>query len=137
MTLLGTDIHGGVFLPLSLDADVVAHELTHGITQFSSDLVYAYKSGALNEAISDIFGARVDRQEGATDDDIWLLGEDIYTSGIPGDALRNMADPESRGDYDYYPTRYKRDEDYGGVHSKSGIANLAFYFFVEGGSQTP
>ncbi len=74
--------------------------------------------------MSDIFGAMVDRQEGATGANIWLVGEDIYTSSIPGDGLRNMADPASVGDYDYYPTRYQGSSDNGGVHWNSGIANL-------------
>ncbi len=77
---------------------MVGHELTHGVTERSSGLIYANESGALNEAWSDIFGSMVDRQEGATGADIWLLGEDIYTPGIPGDALRNMADPAAEGD---------------------------------------
>ena len=58
------DGDGVTFIPLSQDADVVAHELTHGVTEYSSNLVYANESGALNEAWSDIFGAMVDRQEG-------------------------------------------------------------------------
>ena len=128
------DGDGSTFAPLSQDADVVAHELTHGVTEFTSSLIYSYESGALNEALSDIFGALVDRQEGAMGDDIWLLGEDIYTPGIEGDALRNMADPAAEGDYDYYPTRYVGTGDNGGVHTNSGIANLAFVLLVEGGS---
>jgi vibriolysin len=75
------DGDGVTFVPLSQDADVVAHELTHGVTERSSGLIYQNESGALNEALSDIFGAMVDRQEGATGADIWLLGEDIYTPG--------------------------------------------------------
>lgn len=72
---------------------------------------------ALNEAWSDIFGAMVDAANGATGDDIWMLGEDIYTPGTPGDALRYMHDPALAGDYDYYPTRYTGSSDNGGVHS--------------------
>jgi len=96
------DGDGVTFIPLSQDADVVAHELTHGVTERTSGLIYSNESGALNEAWSDIFGAMVDRQEGATGADIWLLGEDIYTPNIAGDALRNMADPAEFGDYDYW-----------------------------------
>ena len=135
------DGDGVNFIPLSQDADVVAHELTHGVTERSSGLIYAGESGALNEAWSDIFGAMVDKQEGATGADIWLLGEDIYTPNIPGDALRNMADPASLGDPDYYPDRNypgacspSRTNDYCGVHSNSGIANLAFVLLVDGGT---
>ena len=128
------DGDGVTFIPLSQDADVVAHELTHGVTENESGLIYSNESGALNEAWSDIFGAMVDRQEGATGADIWLLGEDIYTPGTPGDGLRNMADPASEGDYDYYPTRYTGSQDNGGVHWNSGIANLAFVLVVQGGT---
>ncbi|QDO82645.1 peptidase M4 family protein [Shewanella psychropiezotolerans] len=127
------DGDGVNFIPMSQDADVVAHELTHGVTERSSGLIYQNESGALNEAWSDIFGAMVDRQEGAMGADIWLLGEDIYTPGTSGDALRNMADPAAMGDYDYYPTRYTGSSDNGGVHWNSGIANLAFVLLVEGG----
>ena len=85
--------------------------------------------------MSDIFGAMVDRQEGATGSDIWLLGEDIYTPGISGDGLRDMACPSCAGDYDYYPTRYTGTSDNGGVHWNSGIANLgectlSFLFYL-------
>ena len=128
------DGDGTTFIALSRDADVVAHELTHGVTERSSNLIYQNESGALNEAWSDIFGALVDRQEGATGNDIWLIGEDIYTPGTPGDALRNMADPVAQGDYDYYPTRYTGSQDNGGVHWNSGIANLAFKLLVTGGT---
>ncbi len=128
------DGDGVTFIPLSQDADVVAHELTHGVTERSSGLIYSNESGALNEAWSDIFGAMVDRQEGATGADIWLLGEDIYTPGTSGDALRNMADPAAFGDYDYWPTRYTGFSDNGGVHTNSGIANLAFKLLVTGGT---
>jgi vibriolysin len=131
------DGDGVTFIPLSQDADVVAHELTHGVTERTSGLIYSYESGALNEAWSDIFGAMVDRQEGALDPDdpdIWFVGEDIYTPGTPNDALRNMADPAEFGDYDYWPTRYTGSSDNGGVHWNSGIANLAFVLLVEGGT---
>jgi vibriolysin len=128
------DGDGVTFIPLSQDADVVAHELTHGVTERSSGLIYQNESGALNEAWSDIFGAMVDRQTGATGADIWLLGEDIYTPGTSGDGLRNMADPAAEGDYDYYPDRYTGLSDNGGVHWNSGIANLAFKLLVTGGS---
>lgn len=128
------DGDGTTFIPLSQDADVVGHELTHGVTERTSGLIYSGESGALNEAWSDIFGAAVDRQDGATGNDIWYIGEDIYTPGTPNDALRNMADPAQFGDRDYYPDRYTGTSDNGGVHTNSGIANLAFYLLSEGGT---
>ena len=128
------DGDGTTFVPLSQDADVVAHELTHGVTSNSSNLIYQNESGALNEAWSDIFGSEVDRYTGDTGAAIWLIGEDIYTPGTAGDALRDMADPVSQGDYDYYPTRYTGSQDNGGVHWNSGIANLAYKLLVDGGT---
>ena len=81
--------------------------------------------GALNEAISDIFGALVDAFIGKNDDDIWLLGEDIFTPSVAGDALRYMCDPAKNNlSRDYYPDRYQGPLDGGGVHWNSGIANL-------------
>lgn len=124
---------GVLFTALCEDADVVAHEFTHGVTQTSSKLIYNGESGALNEAMSDIFGAAVDRYTGASREDTWLVGEDIYTPSKSGDALRVLSDPARQGDSDYWPTRYTGSDDNGGVHTNSGIANLAFYLLVEGG----
>ena len=74
--------------PLSQARDVVAHELTHGLTHFSSNLIYQEESGALNEAMSDIMAAAIDRSAGASITDTWLFAEDVWTPGVPGDALR-------------------------------------------------
>ena len=128
------DGDGTTFVPLSQDADVVAHELTHGVTSNESNLIYSNESGALNESLSDVFGSEVDRDNGASAQDTWLIGEDIYTPGTPGDGLRDMADPAGAGDYDCYPTRYTGSQDNGGVHWNSGISNLAYKLLVDGGT---
>lgn len=117
--------------------DVVAHELTHGVTQYTSDLFYWYQSGAINEAISDIMGEFVDlANPGAgatvdTDGKRWLIGEDL-TFG----AIRNMANPPAFNDPDkisstYYTTAFS---DNGGVHTNSGVANKTAYLIADGGS---
>lgn len=130
------DGDGSTFSPLSQSLDVVAHELTHAVTSSESNLVYSYESGALNEAMSDIFGAACESWSNSwvINSNTWSLGEDIYTPGTPGDALRYMDDPAAAGDRDYYPTRYTGSADNGGVHTNSGIANLAFVLLVEGGT---
>ncbi len=130
------DGDGTTFSPLSGALDVVAHELTHGVTEFESGLVYQNESGALNEALSDIFSAAVEVYVvGSINSNTWKLGEDIYTPGTSGDALRYMDDPTADGQsYDYYPERYTGSADNGGVHLNSGIANLAFVLLVEGGT---
>ena len=100
--------------------DVVGHELTHGVTFNSADLWYMYQSGAMNESFSDIFGEAVENYAiGAND---WLVG-----AGIPGGALRSMADPTLFGDPANYHDFESSCVDWGGVHTNSGIQNKAFY----------
>ncbi|PFA67692.1 bacillolysin [Bacillus sp. AFS015802] len=126
------DGDGSTFAPLSGGIDVVAHELTHAVTDFSSDLVYQNESGALNEAISDIFGTLVEYENGFNPD--FEIGEDIYTPGTAGDALRSMSNPVKYGDPDHYSKRYTGTGDNGGVHTNSGIINKQAYLLSEGGS---
>ncbi|SEM81361.1 M4 family metallopeptidase [Lihuaxuella thermophila] len=125
------DGDGIVFRPLSGALDVVGHELTHAITEKTANLEYHNESGALNESISDIFGAMVDSGD-------WLLGEDVYTPKQSGDAFRSMSNPTQYDQPDHY-SRYVRlpdtpDGDYGGVHINSGINNKAAYLLAEGGT---
>jgi bacillolysin len=120
--------------PLSV-LDVVGHEITHAVTEKTSALVYQNESGALNEAMSDVFGAAIEAvRDGSVSANTWNIGEECWTPATPGDALRNMADPAQYGDYDYWPTRYVGTSDNGGVHWNSGIANLAFKLAVTGGT---
>jgi thermolysin len=126
-------------LPLSGSIDIVAHELTHGVTSSSSDLIYQNESGALNEAFSDIMGTGVEfffqvpgTGIGQAD---YLLGEDSFRS--PGGAGRNgtrsLVNPAAFGYPDHYSIRYTGSEDNGGVHVNSSIVNHAFYLAIEGG----
>ncbi len=115
--------------------DVVGHEITHAVTERSSNLTYANESGALNEAMSDIFGAAIEAyRDGAVSANTWKVGEECWTPNTPGDSLRQMDDPGLYGDFDYWPTRYTGTSDNGGVHWNSGIANLAFALAVKGGT---
>lgn len=126
------DGDGSTFIPLSGALDVIAHELTHAVTDTTADLVYQNESGAINESMSDIFGTLVEYQFNNNPD--WLIGEDIYTPGTAGDALRSMADPTKQGDPDHYSVRYTGTGDYGGVHINSGISNKAAYLLSNGGT---
>ena len=130
---------GVIFLGLSWNffsaaLDVVAHELAHGVTEFSSQLIYQDKSGALNEAFSDIIATGVEfffQESGSglrTAD--YLGGEDIATPG----GIRSMENPGLFGDPDHYSNRFTGPEDNGGVHTNSAIANHAFYLAIEGGT---
>ncbi|MFF3024293.1 M4 family metallopeptidase [Gottfriedia sp. NPDC057948] len=126
------DGDGTTFTYLSGGLDVVAHELTHAVTERSSNLIYQNESGALNEAISDIFGTVIEFYNNNNPD--YEIGEDIYTPGIAGDSLRSMSDPTKYGDPDHYSKRYTGTSDNGGVHTNSSIINKAAYLIAVGGT---
>lgn len=114
--------------------DVVSHELTHGVTEFSSNLFYYYQSGAINEALSDIWGEFVDLTNGKGNDSSnvrWLMGEDLPPSI---GAIRSMKNPPLFGDPDKMSSSnyYCAADDNGGVHYNSGIANKAAYLMADG-----
>lgn len=131
------DGDGVSYLPFSQSLDVVAHEFAHAVTRYTANLVYSNESGAINESISDIYGASTEAYAvGGITSSVWKIGDEIYTPNISGDAFRYMNDPQLAGNVDYYPSRYTGTSDNGGVHNNSGIQNLAFYLLVQGG-QTP
>lgn len=113
--------------------DIAGHEITHGLTTFTANLVYQDESGALNESFSDIFGVSVEyvaRPALAN----WIMGEDLGGTGI-----RNMANPNSKGDPDTYFGTYWAalgGADNGGVHTNSGVQNFWYVLLVDGGSGT-
>lgn len=116
--------------------DVAGHEITHGVTEFSANLVYAYQPGALNESFSDIFGEAIDLLNSSENEPggEWLIGEGI----APGVGLRNMRDPAALPwrDPDACTSRNYTcsPSDNGGVHTNSGVPNKAFYLMVAGGT---
>ncbi|MFC7786104.1 MULTISPECIES: M4 family metallopeptidase [unclassified Rossellomorea] len=126
------DGDGTTFVPLSGGLDVIAHELTHAVTDTTADLIYQNESGAINESMSDIFGTLVEYDTNNNPD--WEIGEDIYTPNKSGDALRSMSDPAKYGDPDHYSVRYTGTQDNGGVHINSGIGNKAAYLLSQGGT---
>ncbi|QDP39036.1 M4 family metallopeptidase [Radiobacillus deserti] len=121
------DGDGSTFSPLSGSLDVVAHELTHAVTDTTANLVYQDQPGALNESMSDVFAVIVEAENGDFD---WQLGEDIYTPGTPGDALRSLENPELYDQPSHMDDYYNTSADNGGVHTNSGIPNKAFYYIA-------
>lgn len=139
--------------------DVVGHEVTHGIIAHEADLVYADESGAVNEALADIFGTLIEFQarDGAGN---WAIGETLpgYSEASP---MRSMAEPHlkgqgsaslfnkampfsvtNRGQPDHYSEYVARTDslcdttwDYlnGCVHFNSGVLNKLAYLIAEGG----
>jgi Zn-dependent metalloprotease len=132
------DGDGTLFLSFTSAYDVIAHELTHGVTQFTARLVYHDQPGALNEHISDAFGEMVKQfwlgQTSAQAD--WLIGKGLFGPTVHGKAIRSMAAPGTAYDdpvlgKDPQPAQMKdyvqSNDDNGGVHINSGIPNHAFY----------
>ena len=125
--------------------DVIGHELTHGVTQYTAHLAYHNQSGALNESISDVFGSMVKQKmlNQTADTADWLIGDGLLIpkTGVNRTALRSLKapgsaynDPKTLG-VDPQPANmahYKHSpdtphHDFGGVHTNSGIPNKAFY----------
>ncbi|MCK1992192.1 M4 family metallopeptidase [Peribacillus muralis] len=132
------DGDGIIFSNFANSLDVIGHELTHGVTQFTSGLEYEGQSGALNEHLSDVFGVTIKQyhlKQTASDAD-WLIGADIMGPSLKGQALRSMKAPGTAFDNklmgkdlqpDHMRNYYKGERDNHGVHINSGIPNKAFY----------
>lgn len=107
--------------------DICAHEITHGVTQQTSGLIYSYESGALNESFSDIFGTAAEfyAKPGTAN---WTMGEEI------GSAFRSLSNPNAHNDPDTYLGTYWHPGpgDNGGVHTNSGVQNYWYYVLSEG-----
>jgi Zn-dependent metalloprotease len=132
------DGDGEIFQRFTSPVDIIGHEFTHAVTQYTAGLTYQGQSGALNESMSDVFGISLKQKlagQSAAEAD-WLIGEGIFTPSVHGKALRSMKDPGSAYDDpnlgkdpqvgsmdDYVDT----SDDNGGVHTNSGIPNKAFY----------
>jgi Zn-dependent metalloprotease len=132
------DGDGEVFLDFTIPVDVIGHELTHGVTQYSANLAYFGQSGALNESVSDVFGSLIKQyalgQTVAEAD--WLIGAGLLAPRVTGTALRSLKAPGTAYDDDVLgkdPQPATMDgyvhtgSDNGGVHINSGIPNHAFY----------
>ncbi|ROL58625.1 peptidase M4 family protein, partial [Bacteroidetes/Chlorobi group bacterium Naka2016] len=121
---------GNYFYPLARGLDVIAHEFTHGVVQFTVDLEYKFQSGALNEGFADWGGSMVDRED-------WLIGEDVVNPAyFPSGTMRDMSDPHNKaypGDPNWLPAHMNEyqdlplEKDNGGVHINVGIINKATY----------
>jgi Zn-dependent metalloprotease len=135
-----------LFTSFTKSLDVIAHELTHGVTENTAGLVYHNQPGALNESLSDVFGCLVKQwklQQDATSAD-WLIGAEVFTPGLEGDALRSMKAPGTAYDNDvigkdqqpghmenYQNLPDTRFGDNGGVHINSGIPNHETQYFAD------
>lgn len=137
------DGDGVIFERFTKPADVLAHEFSHGVVQYTSGFVYRDQPGALNESVADVFAAMsVQHAAGQTADEAtWLIGEGLFLPDIRARALRSMLEPGTAYDdprlgkdpqvgsmADYVDTT----DDNGGVHLNSGIPNRAFALAATG-----
>ena len=132
------DGDGKYFRRFTSSLDVVAHELTHGVTQYAAGFAFSGQGGALAEHYSDVFAVLVKQywsKQSAAEAD-WLIGAELFTNAVNGEAIRSMKapgtayddpvlgrDPQPRHMRNYVRTR----GDDRGVHINSGIPNHAFY----------
>lgn len=127
------DGDGKMFTSFVNSIDVMGHELSHGVIQFTANLDYEKEPGALNEHFSDVFGTAVKqsalKQSAAQAD--WLIGDTIVGPSFPGKAIRSMRDPGTAYQGDPQPAHmdkfYTGSDDYYGVHINSGIPNKVFF----------
>ncbi|GHH64135.1 metalloprotease [Kitasatospora indigofera] len=135
------DGDGVVFGDFTACVDVIGHELSHGVTQFTAGLAYHDQSGALNESLSDVFGSLVKQYalRQSADEADWLIGSGLLAPGVQGVALRSMKAPGTAYDdprlgKDPQPAHLRdyvgTTQDQGGVHINSGIPNHAFYLLA-------
>lgn len=142
------DGDGEIFLDFTIPVDVIGHELTHGVTQYTANLTYFGQPGALNESMSDVFGSLIKQYtlgQTAADAD-WLIGAGLLAPRVTGKALRSMKEPGTAYDDDVLgkdpqPATMdgyvKTGRDNGGVHINSGIPNHAFYLVAQSSAGTP
>ncbi|MGR8010625.1 M4 family metallopeptidase [Streptomyces hypolithicus] len=130
-----------IFRDFTLPVDVIAHELAHGLTQYTANFSYFGQPGALNESVSDVFGSLVKQyvNDETADRADWLIGAGLFTERVTGVALRSMKAPGTAYDDDVLgkdPQPATMDDyvrtgrDNGGVHINSGIPNHAFYLLA-------
>jgi Zn-dependent metalloprotease len=140
------DGDGVLFRRFTRSLDVIGHEMTHGVVQHTSGLVYEAQSGALNEHFADVFGVLVRMYKGnvkarTTSSKAWLVGADLFVPAPTRKALRSLkapgtayvndpdlgTDPQPQHMDNYLDLPVTQAGDWGGVHINSGIPNKAFY----------
>ncbi len=113
------DGDGSDFSALSGGLDVVAHEFTHGVTYHTARLGMEGENGALNEALSDIFGCLIEGN--------WQMGEAVYHPAGRSRPLRDLANPHASDNPASMSEYVQTTADNGGVHLNSTIVSHAAY----------
>jgi Zn-dependent metalloprotease len=126
------DGDSNIFIDFTNSTDVIAHELTHGVTQYTMQLSYTGQAGGLNESMSDVVGS-IFRQWSANQDvnqADWLIGKEIIGAGATArgfTCLRDMASPGGTHCLTPQPFHFSNFQTGMDPHISSGIPNFAFY----------
>ncbi|MCL2289831.1 MAG: M4 family metallopeptidase [Bacteroidetes bacterium] len=123
----------GYYCDIMTTLDIVAHEIGHGVCNYSAQLVYQGEPGAISESLSDIWGACVK--------DYVALGKNIWITSVDNNCrMRSMSNPKTYNHPNTYQGQYWGDPnssyDYGYVHTNSGVMNHWFYILSVGKSGT-
>lgn len=106
------DGDGQLFSPLGDSAEIVAHEMVHGLIHAERRLDYSKPSqAALHESFADVLAT-------AMTPGTWKVGTGVFTPGIDGDAFRDLSAPT-------VGHASKLDAAKGEAHLMSGVPSLA------------
>lgn len=123
----------GELLSYGTIISIVAHELFHGVTQFTARLQCVGQSGALNESYSDIFAVLVANfSEPDLNQWNWQIGEPMGNTGLP---IRDLCNPKRHDQPDHMNDYRDTTDDQGGVHINNGIHNKAAYNLITARNQ--
>lgn len=126
-----------IFNPLGA-LDVSAHEIGHGVCQFTSNLgTGTSEAAAMNEGFSDIWGASIEAWAAPTKQR-WLIGEEIIKNNSYN-CIRNLQNPKSTmAEEGQHPNTYHGTywDNNGEPHTNSTVLSHWFYLLSEGGNGT-
>jgi len=129
------DGDGHIFRHLVRGLDVIGHELTHGVVQYTAGLNSSEFPGTINEHIADVFGTVIKqnyKKQTAKNAD-WLIGDEIVAPSFPGKALRSLKAPGTAFKGDPQPADMKHYKPWNqDPHLNNGIPNRAFYLVAAG-----
>src|SRR5258706_4884510 len=126
------DGDGNIFIDFTKGNDVIGHELTHGVTQYTLGLTYQNQAGGLNESISDVFGSMFRQwqaNQNVSQAD-WLIGKEIIgprAISMGFTCLSDMSNPAASHCLSPQPTKFSQYKNGMDPHESSGIPNFAFY----------
>ncbi|UHQ19079.1 M4 family metallopeptidase [Lysobacter sp. KIS68-7] len=136
------DGNGTTVRPL-VSIDIIGHEVSHGVTAATANLVYSGESGGLNEATSDIMGTMVEFfANNPNQPPNYLIGDEIFITPAWNNYIRAMFKPRLGPDKTSPDCLPSATTPSNGItyqnftmmdpHYNSGVANHFFYLLAEG-----